>query len=390
MFSLNVLRDLPLLALVDNLPHSAMRFPRSLSRLLFSSAVIAISLVSKLPARANHEPGSNPVSSDNSKTERLVVTPSNLGFGRVAVGRRKLRTVTMTNWGNSEIRLLQVITRGDSFDVAGLELPITLSGGESYTFSGVFSPRFKGASRGSVAFISDASGVSNPVPSLELTGVGTNDGEELSINPPPMNFGVVEVGLGESQTGNLTAGAGQVTIYSALSTSVEFTWSGLSLPVTIPQGASQGFTVTFTPQGSGTASATLSFLDENGNPLAVEPLNGTGTSSQNHRVSLSWTASTSQNVIGYNVYRGNHSGGPYSRINSTLDPSTTYTDESVVDGNTYYYVTRAIDSDYEESGYSNQAQAKIPRLLQPPRDAESRGPHSWRKVPLPNPWRYGF
>jgi fibronectin type 3 domain-containing protein len=133
------------------------------------------------------------------------------------------------------------------------------------------------------------------------------------------------------------------------------------LPVTIPAGGSQGFMVTFTPQAVGTASASLYFLDSGASPLAVEWLTGTGTVSQGgHSVDLSWNASTSQDVIGYNVYRGTRSGGPYSKINSVLDPNLAYTDVSVTDGMTYYYVTTAVDSDNQESVYSNQAQAIIP------------------------------
>jgi Abnormal spindle-like microcephaly-assoc'd, ASPM-SPD-2-Hydin/Transmembrane protein 131-like N-terminal len=330
-----------------------------MSRLLLSPAVIAMLLVSIFPALANDAIASKPPSS-NFKKDRLVVTPTNLGFGKVKVGRRRLQTMTVTNLGTSDIRLLQVVTRGRDFDVTGLDLPVTLAGGERYTFSAVFTPRSRGASSGSVAFVSDASGASIPTLTLELTGMGEDNDEVLDINPPTMNFGAVQLGSSASQTGSLTAAADQVTISSALSSSSEFTLSGLSFPVTIPPGGSQGFMVTFAPQTSGPTSAAISFVDANGIPLAVEPLNGTGVSPQDHSVSLSWNASTSQNVVGYNVYRSDQSGGPYTKINPVLDSTTSYTDTSVVDGDTYYYVTTAVNSDNEESGYSNQAQATIP------------------------------
>jgi fibronectin type 3 domain-containing protein len=54
------------------------------------------------------------------------------------------------------------------------------------------------------------------------------------------------------------------------------------------------------------------------------------------------------------------SGGPYSRINSVLNASTLYTDSTVTDGLTYYYVTTAVDSTNVESAYSNQTTAVIP------------------------------
>jgi hypothetical protein len=330
-----------------------------MSRLPVSWAVIAIVLLSTFPAGA-HDPITTKSTLSNSKKERLIVTPLNLAFGRVPVGRRHVQTVTLTNWGDSAVRLLQVITQGGDFAVVGLDLPVTLGRGESYTFSGAFAPRSRGASRGSVAFISDASSISNPALRMELTGEGSADDGQLIINPATMNFGTVQVGLSASEAGTLSAGASQVTVSFAWSSSAEFTLSGLSFPLTIPAGGNQGFTVTFTPQASGTASATLSFMDGNGLTLARELLNGTGIVSQNHTVGLSWTASTSENVVGYNIYRGNQSGGPYAKINSSLDSNTAYTDTSVTDGNTYYYVTTAVNSDNEESVYSNQAQATIP------------------------------
>jgi fibronectin type 3 domain-containing protein len=76
-------------------------------------------------------------------------------------------------------------------------------------------------------------------------------------------------------------------------------------------------------------------------------------------VNLSWNPSTSQ-VVGYNVYRSNQSGGPYGRINAALDPNTAYTDGSVLGGQTYYYATTAVNSQGQESTYSNLSQAVIP------------------------------
>jgi fibronectin type 3 domain-containing protein len=65
-------------------------------------------------------------------------------------------------------------------------------------------------------------------------------------------------------------------------------------------------------------------------------------------------------VAGYNVYRGTVSGGPYSQINSSLQSGTSYTDDTVAAGETFYYVTTAVDSSGLESDYSNQAEAVIP------------------------------
>jgi fibronectin type 3 domain-containing protein len=87
-------------------------------------------------------------------------------------------------------------------------------------------------------------------------------------------------------------------------------------------------------------------------------MTGTGTPPTQHTVDLTWSASA--NAVGYNVYRGTVSGGPYTMINGSLDSGTAYTDNTVVSGTTYYYVATAVDASSNESAYSNQTQAVIP------------------------------
>jgi fibronectin type 3 domain-containing protein len=76
-------------------------------------------------------------------------------------------------------------------------------------------------------------------------------------------------------------------------------------------------------------------------------------------VSLNWNASTST-VVGYNVYRGTTSSGPYPTKVASSVAVTDYTDSTVASGTTYYYVVTAVDSNNNESAYSNQATAVIP------------------------------
>jgi len=76
-------------------------------------------------------------------------------------------------------------------------------------------------------------------------------------------------------------------------------------------------------------------------------------------VTLTWNASTST-VSGYNVYRSSVSGGPYTKMNSTLVASTTYADTAVTAGQTYYYVVTSVDSSNVESAYSAEVSATVP------------------------------
>ena len=70
-----------------------------------------------------------------------------------------------------------------------------------------------------------------------------------------------------------------------------------------------------------------------------------------HTVGLSWDARTFPNVVGYNIYRGPSANGPYTKINSSLDPNTTYSDTTLQAGETYYYVTTAVDNQGVERAY---------------------------------------
>jgi fibronectin type 3 domain-containing protein len=113
--------------------------------------------------------------------------------------------------------------------------------------------------------------------------------------------------------------------------------------------------VTFSPQVAGAVSAILTFTSNAQQTTTTETLTGTGTAASSHSVNLSWNASTSSDVTGYNIYRAVFatSCGSYSKINSVLDTSTLYTDSSVVNGTSYCYASTAINSSNEESSYSN-------------------------------------
>jgi hypothetical protein len=88
-------------------------------------------------------------------------------------------------------------------------------------------------------------------------------------------------------------------------------------------------------------------------------LSGTGVTPTQHSVALTWNASTSA-VAGYNAYRTSVSGSGYSKMNSSLVGGLSYIDSTVQGSQTYYYVTTAVDSSGNESGYSNEVQAVIP------------------------------
>jgi fibronectin type 3 domain-containing protein len=81
-----------------------------------------------------------------------------------------------------------------------------------------------------------------------------------------------------------------------------------------------------------------------------------------HGNSLSWTASTSS-VAGYNVYKSSSSGaeqGTAALNGSTPVAGTAYTDLTVTQGATAYYVVTAVTAGGNQSAWSNEASGTTP------------------------------
>ena len=284
----------------------------------------------------------------------LSANPTSLAFGSVQVGNSTSLSETLTNTGGSSVTITQASSSAAAFSISGLNLPLTLTPNQSATFTATFTPTSAGAASGNLSVASNAS---NPTLTIALSGTGTAAGT-LAVSPTSLSFGNVAVGSNSALNGSLIASGASVTVSSASLNNNEFVFSGISLPATIPAGQSTPFTVTFTPQSSGATSASLSFSSNASNSPTVQTMTGSGTAPTQHTVGLTWNASSS--AVGYNLYRGTVSGGPYTMINTSLDSTTAYTDSTVVSGQTYYYVATAVNSQSQESGYSNQTTAVIP------------------------------
>ena len=65
--------------------------------------------------------------------------------------------------------------------------------------------------------------------------------------------------------------------------------------------------------------------------------------------------------MGYNVYRSTSAGGAYTKINSTLEANTAYTDSTVAVGQTYFYEATSVNSGGQESSRSTPpVEAAVP------------------------------
>jgi beta-glucanase (GH16 family) len=139
---------------------------------------------------------------------------------------------------------------------------------------------------------------------------------------------------------NTVSGSGSSTITIATDNSTAIG----TFPLTIV-GASADLVrtvpVTLTVQPSGATP-----------PPAPTDLSAAGAGA--NAIALSWTSSPG--ATGYNINRSGTQGGPYTTIASNA-ASTVYTDGSVTDGTSYYYVITALGAG-GESGYSNAANAR--------------------------------
>ncbi len=72
------------------------------------------------------------------------------------------------------------------------------------------------------------------------------------------------------------------------------------------------------------------------------------------RVFLTWKENRERDLDGYYVYRATRSGGHYTRLTEKPIKRSTYSDEKVKQGMTYYYVITAVDKSGNESGRSKE------------------------------------
>lgn len=285
-------------------------------------------------------------------SEAVKVNPTSITFGQVALGSSTKLPLVLTNANSSQVRLLALSAAGKGFSVTGPSMPLTLKARQSVKFEVNFAPAAAGLVGGSVF-------VSGPGIEVPLEGTGTQaSAGQLHISPEPLNFGDVPVGTMQTQTITLSATVASVIVSSAASSNSQFVLEGASFPLTIEAGKGESFHVAFTPKGSGTINGTLTFASNAANSPTQESMTGTGTVTP-YTVSLSWNPSTSS-VVGYNVYRGGASSGPFKKINSALDANTAYQDSTVVSGHTYYYSATAVDSAGKESALSTPVEAVVP------------------------------
>jgi hypothetical protein len=292
----------------------------------------------------------------------VALSPKSLSFGNEPVGTSGVaQTITLSNAGSATLNITSLAIAGaNAGDFAqNNTCGGSVVSGASCTISVMFKPTASGNRTASVN-IADNAGDSPQT--ATLTGTGTSAGAGATLSPTSLSFGNQGVDTNSApQTVTLSNSGGaplSITSLAIAGTNAsDFSEIANTCGSSLASGGNCTIEVMFTPSAVGQRTATLNISDNaSGSPQAAI-LTGTGSSD----VSLSWVASPTSGVTGYNVYRGTTSGGESSTpLNSTPINGTSYVDENVTAGITYYYVVTAVGSDGVQSASSNESEATVP------------------------------
>ncbi len=201
---------------------------------------------------------------------QLTSSPANLRFGTLDVSQSETQLVTVTNSGTSSVTITSSAVSGSAFATSPLNLPLTLSAGQSVDVNITFTPRATGWTGGTVRFFSNAS---NPTLAVQMGGTGVTS-EGISASPAALSFGSVQTGKSATLPVTITnPHSWSVEITGVQATGTGFAESGGTFPMNLKAGQSVALNVTFTPQSTGEVGGSL-FLFGPGLNL---PLTGTGT-----------------------------------------------------------------------------------------------------------------
>ncbi|HXN24142.1 MAG TPA: LamG-like jellyroll fold domain-containing protein [Candidatus Dormibacteraeota bacterium] len=287
--------------------------------------------------------------------QTITVVPGNVRFDSVPVGFFNTQTMTLSNSGISDVLITKIGVDGATFAWSGLNLPLTIAIGRSVPFTVSFTPTTIGSATGSLSLTTNTQ--TQPL-TIELSGTGIAPFLQLSAVPTSLSFGNVALGSSGTRIAALiNTGNFDVRIDSLIVRGTEFSTSELALPITLSPGQAADLSVIFAPIVSGDRLGSIEIQSTSSTTIAIS-VGGSGIQPVDHSVTLSWTPSTST-VVGNNVYRGTNSGGPYNKLNVIPVDGTTYSDNVLQSGATYYYVVTAVDFSGIESDYSNEASTTL-------------------------------
>lgn len=210
------------------------------------------------------------------KFSSIELSPSSLNFGNQDLGTTSApQNVTLTNSALASLNITSIVAGGDFAQTNNCPVGGDLASGSSCMIAVTFTPTATGTRNGAVTITENALGSPQSVP---LTGVGL--GPVVTLSPPSLNFDSPLKTTTSPQVSTLTNTANATLAISSIAViganSSDFSEKN-NCPASIPVKSSCQITVTFTPSGTGNASANISITDNSLNSPQALMLTGVGT-----------------------------------------------------------------------------------------------------------------
>ena len=232
----------------------------------------------------------------------LAGSVSSLSFGKVTVGSRAMKLVTVTSTGTAPATITGGSLSGSGYTatyagvpVQSLAAPITLQPGQQVSFNVGFHPAKVGAADGQLNLSTDTG---SPV-SVSLTGTGTAQASPaLTLSATSLDFGnaqvnmpaVLQLTLTSSGTAPVTISSGTVTGQGFQISSAVYPAGINGWPATLRPGQQIILAVAFDPTTVGAATGSLTVdSDASGGTTSVA-LTGTGAAAPAPKLTLSTTS----------------------------------------------------------------------------------------------------
>jgi hypothetical protein len=277
----------------------------------------------------------------------IGINPSALIFGNVPISTNSGLTLVLTDESSASYATSSIALSGtNSADFSVTPSSCSLITNANCNLSVGFIPTINGPEVATLTITDNSA--SNPNV-IQISGTGYTPAPGATIVPSAIAFGDVVTSSASApintsliNSGSQTYTISAIAVGGTNSADFAITGSGnCSTSTVLAPLQACPIQATFTPSGTSTESAYIQITDNaTGSPRKLT-LSGTGITSA-HFMALSWIASSSPSVTGYNIYRGSQSGGPFTLLTPTPISGTSYNDSAVTHLATYFYVITAV------------------------------------------------
>ena len=221
----------------------------------------------------------NDIMIDNLEIKKILlppvfsINPGELDFGSVGVGNSRTLQAVISNTGDEDLVVSNIVSAAEEYTFAPVVFPITINPGNSQTLDITFAPTGDGLVASSLTITHNAQG--SPV-TYSLTGTGSDEGPSFNVSPASLNFGLVTFDASRNMTVTVSNNGLLNELQITEASIADSGFTVIPSSANIPAGENQVFTVTFSPSSAGTYSGSLNFTSNDPSSPHTVPLTGKG------------------------------------------------------------------------------------------------------------------